>query len=81
MTEKMRASTESLRRGRNFNTIEKTARIVYNQYIDKVTIDKEAKESLRNNEKLHAEIIDLIERYTETDDETVGSIVARYHQY
>lgn len=64
--------------GSAYEIINKTARNIVNKYIDKIVADKKTAESLKNNQKLHDEIIGLLHTYTEADDETVDSIVARY---
>ena len=64
--------------GSAYEIIKKTARNIVNKYIDKIVADKKMAESLKNNQKLHDEITDLLHTYTEADDETVDSIVARY---
>ena len=66
--------------GSAYETVKKTATDIFTKYIDKIVTDKKAQESLRNNEKLHAEITDLVQTYSEADDATVDSIVARYNR-
>jgi hypothetical protein len=64
--------------GSAYETIEKTAREIFSKYIDKIVADKKVTESLRNNKKLHDEISDMVQTYSEADDSTVDSIVAHY---
>jgi hypothetical protein len=61
-----------------YEIVKKTAKNIINKYMDKIVADKKIVQSLKNNQKLHDEIIDLLHTYTEADDETVDSIVARY---
>jgi hypothetical protein len=64
--------------GSAYDTIKKTATESFSRYIDKMVTDKKVQEKLRNNEKLHAEITDLVQTINEAEDTTVDSIVARY---
>jgi hypothetical protein len=66
--------------GSAYEIIHKTAMNMVDKYIDKIIADKKMAESLKNNRTLHAEVTALLHTYTEADDETVDSIVARYHQ-
>jgi hypothetical protein len=78
------AETEGIKNialsGSAYETVKKTATEIFTKYIDKIVTDKKAQESLRNNKKLHAEITDLVQTYSEADDATVDSIVARYNR-
>ncbi len=64
--------------GSAYETIRKTATEIFSKYIDKIVPDKKTRDSLHNNEQLHAEINDLVQTYSEADDWTVDDIVARY---
>ncbi len=66
--------------GSAYEVIHKTAHNMVNKYIDKIVADKKMAESLRNNQTLHAEVMNLLHTYTDAEDETVDSIVARYNQ-
>jgi hypothetical protein len=76
------ADNEGMKRiaasGSSYDTIKKTAKESFSRYIDKMVTDKKVQEKLRNNEKLHEEITDLVQTINEADDTTVDSIVARY---
>lgn len=64
--------------GSSYETAEKTAKNIFSKYIDKIVADKKIAESLRNNQKLHDEISDMVQTYSEADGSTVDSIVAKY---
>jgi hypothetical protein len=64
--------------GSAYENVQKTAKNMFNKYIDKIVADKKIAESLKNNQKMHDEITELLHTYTEADDDTVDSIVARY---
>lgn len=66
--------------GSDYEMIRKTATDIFSRYIDKMVPDKKMRERLSGNEKLHAEIDDLVQTYSEADDLTVDDIVARYRQ-
>ncbi len=66
--------------GSAYEVIHKTAMNMVDKYIDKIITDKKTAKSLKNNRTLHAEVTALLHTYTEADDETVDSIVARYYQ-
>ncbi len=76
------ADNEGIKRiaasGSAYDTIRKTATESFVLYIDKIVGDKKIQDRLRNNEKLHAEITDLVQTANEADDTTVDIIVARY---
>jgi len=66
--------------GSAYETIKTTAINIINKYIDSLITDKKIADSLKNNQKLQNEVMDLLHTYTEADDETLDSVVARYHQ-
>jgi len=64
--------------GSAYDTIKKTATESFVRYIDKIIGDKKIQENLKKNEKMHAEITELVQTANEADDTTVDMIVARY---
>lgn len=82
MAEILAAETEGIKNiaasGSAYDTIKKTATDIFTKYIDKTIADKTITDRLRNNEKLHAEITEVVQMYSEADDSSVDSIVARY---
>jgi hypothetical protein len=82
MAEILAADSEGIKRiaasGSAYDTIKKTATDSFVRYIDKIVGDKKIQDNLRTNEKLHAEITDLVQTANEADDTTVDMIVARY---
>ena len=66
--------------GGAYVTIEKAARNVYGKYLEKMVADKKTLENLKNNKTMYAEITDLVTTFSDANDETIDSIVARYNK-
>lgn len=64
--------------GGAYADVHQAVKDVYFKYIEKITFDKKKMENLKNNKKMIAEIIDLVQTYSEAENETVDSVVVRY---
>lgn len=84
MQEIIDASSEDIKKiaasGGDYNVIERVAQGIYKKYIAKIVTDGQKAEALKNNKKLISEITDLVTTQNEASNETVDSIVARYHR-
>lgn len=64
--------------GSSYEVVEETARNIFIKYIEKVVGNKKLTDKEKEINKMHDEITYMVQTYSEAEDNTVDSIVARY---
>jgi hypothetical protein len=82
LSEIIDAEKEGIKRialsGSAYETVEKTARDICTNYVDRIVADKKVSDKLRNNKKLIDDLTELLTMNCEASDATIDSVVAKY---